>query len=95
MIYHKIVNEGSSAKLSPLFIDHQDYGENNNNEYTPYHNNDGNAMSKLVWIICGLMILNIICLTIYCMDNNNRCKFNKKQRGHEVVKYESEDVQFI
>lgn len=52
-----------------------------------YQNNDMH-----IWVICGLMIVNIICLSIYCMDNN-KCKWSKKEKDYRAVKYESEDIE--
>ena len=43
--------------------------------------------------MCGLLIINILCLIIYCMDNNKNK--NKTKKEYKIVKYESEDVELV
>ena len=41
----------------------------------------------VVWGVVILMVVNIICLSIYCW---NKCKSSSTKKGYKVVKYDSE-----
>lgn len=72
-------------------------GEYNNANTNHYDMNTVEISSNILWIICGLMIVNFICLTIYCINNkwNKLNRLNKKQKGYKVVKDQSEDVHLV
>lgn len=82
---------------------HEKYPDNDHDDFMNRYygvdnvNNSGmntiEISSNMLLIICALMIINSICITIYCMDN--RCNISNKKRGYRVVKYDSEDVQLV
>lgn len=83
---HKISNK---YPVNDDFMDRYYGADNVNNEGM----NTIEISSNMLWVISALMIINVVCLTIYCMDN--KCNISNKKQGYGVVKYDSEDAQLV